>query len=296
MNLKILAILIISLVQLFAQGEKDQKEMLLRCDDIGMSHSVNIAAEKLIETGIPFSASVMFTCPWYQEAIDILKDVPQVSVGIHLTLNAEWKNYRWGPVIGKEAVPSLVDEFGFFFPSRAKLYENNPTLEDIETELRAQIERAMNSGIEITYIDYHMGTAVDKPEYRRIVEKLADEYELAISRYFGEKDSDTMYNDPIESKADSLQKYLGELKSDSLNLFVAHIAVNNPEMQAMIDLNPFGLEKMGAHREAELNALLSQNFREALKTNDIKLINYKDLVERIGLENMKSPVEAHSYK
>ncbi len=281
---------------LMAQTNGDKKLMLLRCDDIGMSHSVNLAAAELIKTGIPFSASVMFACPWYQEAVDILKETPHVAVGIHLTLNAEWKNYRWGPVSGKDAVPSLVDEFGFFFPSRAKLYENNPTLEDIEKELRAQIDRAQKSGIEITYLDYHMGTAVDKPEYRKIVEKLAGEYGLAISRYFGEVDSDMMYSDPIESKTDSLQKYMIKLKSDSLNLFVAHIAINNPEMQAMIDLNPFGLEKMGPHRHAELNALLSEVFRESLKRNNVELINYKDLVEKIGLENMKSPLEAHGYK
>ena len=137
--------------------------LLLRFDDIGMSHAVNMGIKEIAELDIPFSASIMFACPWYQEGVDILKDETQVTLGIHLTLNAEWKNYRWGPVAGKDAVPSLVDEHGFFFPSRATLYENNPTLSDIETELRAQIERALKSGAHIEYVDYHMGTAVDKP-------------------------------------------------------------------------------------------------------------------------------------
>src|SRR4249920_1810859 len=81
-------------------------QLLIRLDDIGMSHSVNMAVEKLAKTGIPFSASVQFACPWYQEAVAILKKYPNVSIGVHLTLTSEWRGYRWGPVTGRTAVPS----------------------------------------------------------------------------------------------------------------------------------------------------------------------------------------------
>ncbi len=275
---------------LFAQQKVDEKLLLVRCDDIGMCHSVNMAAEKVADLGIPVSFSIMFTCPWYQEAVDIIKDKPNVTAGIHLVLNAEWKNYRWGPVAGKDAVPSLVDSAGFFFPSRASLYKNNPTLPDIEKELRAQIERALHSGLKISYVDYHMGTAVDKPEYRKIVEKLAKEYHLGISRYFGDTDIPIMYAVPIPEKADSLYKTLSEIKP-GINLLVCHVGLNNPEMQAMIDLNSFGLKHMSKHRNAELNALLSPKFKEEIKKNNIKLINYAELIDKVGLENMKRPTE-----
>ena len=86
--------------------------LLIRSDDAGMSHSVNMALQRLMDTGLPVSVSVMFTCPWYQETVEILKRHPNVAVGIHLTLNSEWKNYRWGPVSGREAVPTLVDAEG----------------------------------------------------------------------------------------------------------------------------------------------------------------------------------------
>ena len=82
--------------------------LIIRADDIGMSHSVNMAMQKLVSTGMPVSVSVLFVCPWYQEAVEILKQHPNVSVGIHLALNSEWKNYRWGPVTGSTAVPSLT--------------------------------------------------------------------------------------------------------------------------------------------------------------------------------------------
>lgn len=285
-------ILFLLLVSVAAQQKTPA--LLIRCDDIGMSHSVNMAAAELIKTGIPFSASVMFNCPWYQEGVELLRSNPHVSVGIHLTLNAEWKNYRWGPVAGQNAVKSLVDSCGYFFPSRASLYKNNPKLDEIETELRAQIERARLTGIQIDYLDYHMGTAVDKPEYRKIVEKLAKEYKLGISRYFGEQDTRIMYDDPVEFKTDSLVEILSYLNNDTVNLLVCHIGQDTPEMQAMIDLNPFGLEFMSRHRAAELKALTSDRIQALFKSGKLNLITYRDLLKDPGLSEMKSP-EATGY-
>jgi predicted glycoside hydrolase/deacetylase ChbG (UPF0249 family) len=276
----------------FSQTSNTSKILLIRCDDIGMSHSVNMAAKELIETGLVFSASVMFPCAWYQEGVDILKDHLEITVGIHLTLNAEWKNYRWGPVAGRSKVPSLVDENGYFFPSRAAFFANNPKLNEVEMELRAQIERALHSGLKISYVDYHMGTAVDNMEMRKIVEKLADEYSLGISRYFGEIDVNSMYSDPIESKKDSLYNTLSNLDSDKINLLVCHIGKDNDELRAMIDMNSFGLSEMSKHRNAELNALMTAKRENIFEKKNIRLINYDHLIEEVGLDKMKSPVHS----
>ena len=275
---------------IFSQADKVRPELLIRCDDIGMSHAVNLALEEMIQTNLPFSASVMFTCPWYQEAVKILKDNPQVVIGIHLTLNAEWKNYRWGPVLGKEAVPSLVDSCGYFFPSRATFHANNPTAEDIEKELRAQIERAISTGLDIKYVDYHMSTAVDKPEHRKIVEQLAREHNLGISRYFGEVDLESMYKYPVEEKQSHLLELISNLNSDQINLLVCHIGKDSPEMQALIDLNTFGLKQMSQHRQAELEALTDSSFTKLLMQKRVKLITYDTIIDRIGLSEMTSPV------
>lgn len=283
----ILAILISS--NIYSQNNSS-KTLLIRCDDIGMSHSVNIAAKELIETGLLFSASMMFACPWYQEAVGILKDHPEITVGIHLTLNAEWKNYRWGPVAGRSAVPSLVDSEGYFFPSRATFFANNPKLEEVELELRAQIKRALRSGLKISYVDYHMGTAVDNSEMRKIVEKLAFEYGLGISRYLGEFDVESMYMDPIETKKDSLFKLLENLEPNKINLLVCHIGKDNDELRAMIDLNSFGLADMSKHRQAELNALKEAAAENVFKLNNIQIVNYEYLINKVGLDKMKSPV------
>src|SRR5436305_9582570 len=137
-----------------------------------MSHSVNMALERIIATGLPISESVMFPTPWYQETVDILKRHPEVAVGVHLTLNSEWKNYRWGPVLGRTAVPTLVDADGYFFPPSEALHQHHPDIREVEQELRAQIERAMHSGLKIDYVDYHMGTATRYPEFRELAERL----------------------------------------------------------------------------------------------------------------------------
>lgn len=264
---------------------------LIRCDDLGMCHTVNMAARQVMESGLPVSFSVMFACPWYQEAITLLKQHPNLSVGIHLTLNAEWKQYRWGPVSGRSAVPSLVDSVGYFFPSRASFFANKPKLSEIETELRSQIERALHSGVKIDYVDYHMGTAVDRPELRALVEKLAKEYGLAVSRYFGEQDVEGVYSAPVASKLDTLLLRAKSLSGSAINLMVFHIGMQTAEMDALEDLNSFGLRDMSKHREAELKALTSPQFRAILRAHHVELKTYRDVVNENGLHSMKRPVQ-----
>lgn len=263
-----------------AQPEKQTKiPVLIRCDDIGMSHSVNMAAKKVLETGIPVSMSVMVPCSWFSEAVELLKQYPNVSVGIHLTLNAEWKQYRWGPVAGVKQVPSLVDSLGHFFPSRAKLFANNPSLVEIELELRSQIEKALKAGLKIDYLDYHMGAAMQTPETRKIVEKLAAEFKVGISRYYDEVDVEGGYAAPIASKQDTLIAKLGALQPGGTKLFVFHVGIDDAELSAMEDLNPFGPKEMSKHRQAELNVLISPVFQAMLKEGRFRLVNYRNLKE-----------------
>lgn len=286
-KLLLLFISVISLLPVKAQTEKIP--LLFRLDDIGMCHSVNRAAKEVLETRMPVSMSVMVPCPWFTEAVEILKQYPHVSVGIHLTLNAEWKNYRWGPVAGVTMVPSLVDSLGHFFPSRSKLFANNPKLEEIETELRAQIEKALKAGLKLDYLDYHMGAAMQTLETRAIVEKLAAEYNLAISRYYDEVDVEGGYAAPVDNKLDTLMKKVTNLQPGGTKLFVVHIGLDEPEMAAMEDLNPSGPKDMSKHRQAELRALLSLPFQELIYNDRYRIVNYRMLNEEKGLQSMRRP-------
>jgi len=263
--------------------------LIIRTDDAGMSHSVNMALERLIATGMPVSVSVMFPTPWYQETVDILKRNPQVSVGIHLTLNSEWKNYRWGPVLGRTAVPSLVDADGYFFPSSEALHQNHPSLQEVEKELRAQIDRAVHSGLKIDYVDYHMGTAVRYPEFREIAERLAKEYGLGMSQYFGEARHDPQYSAAPPNKTDSLLAMVNRLRPQ-FNLVVTHVGIDNEELGALLDMNTSDpLPDMSKNRQGELNALTSQRFHDALRARGVQLLTYRQLIAMQGLKSMRRP-------
>ncbi len=291
--------LIVALILLGDKSCAQQKRMrdtsavtvMLRFDDIGMCHAVNSAIREVIAAEMPMSVSVMFACPWYQEAVAILKEHPKVSVGVHLVLNSEWKNYRWGPVSGEGSVPSLVDSNGYFFPTRALLFAHAPRVEEVERELRAQIERAVHSGLKIDYVDYHMGAAVQTPELRAVVEELAGEYHLGISRYFGERDADGVYAAPIESKIDTLMHIARSLAPNGIWLFVFHIGEETPEMDALVDMNSFGPKMMSKQRNAELKAALSEPFQDFLKSKRVRVRSYRDIIMEVGLEHMQRPQE-----
>lgn len=267
----------------------EQVYLLIRSDDAGMSHSVNMALERLIQSGLPVSVSVMFPTPWYQETVEMLKRHPSVSAGIHLTLNSEWKNYRWGPVLGRSAVPTLVDADGYFFPSSEALYRNSPDLREIEMELRSQIERALKSGLKIDYVDYHMGTAVRYPEFRDVTERLAQEFRLGMSGYFGETRHDPQYWAPPREKTDSLVAMIDRLQP-RFNLVITHVGIDDAELGALLDMNTANpLPEMSKNRQGELDALTSQRFREAVRARNVRLITYRQLIEMQGLNTMRRP-------
>ena len=266
-----------------------QTYLLIRTDDAGMSHSVNVALQRLIESGLPVSVSVMFPTPWYQETVELLKRHPSTSVGIHLTLNSEWKNYRWGPVLGRTAVPSLVDADGYFFPAADTLYKNHPNLQEVERELRAQIERALGSGLKIDYVDYHMGTVMGHPEFRAITERLAREFSLGMSGYFGEVRHDPQYAALPRAKLDSLLVMVNRLEP-GLNMVITHVGIDDAELGALLDMNTsFPLPDMSKNRQGELDALTSPRFSAALKARDIRLVTYRQLIDTHGLQVMRRP-------
>jgi predicted glycoside hydrolase/deacetylase ChbG (UPF0249 family) len=258
-------------------------EVLLRLDDIGMNHSVNMAVEKVAATGMPFSVSLLFACPWYQEAVEILRKYPQVVVGVHLALNSEWRNYRWGPVLGKGGAPSLVDSDGYFLPSSGAFLASKYDLGEVERELTAQVERALRSGLKITYVDAHMGMAEGTPQLREIEERVAKKYGLGISTYFGESYF-TLWGEPVASKKSALLRHLASARRDSVNLIEVHVAERTPEMEVIFDMNAASQNAPGAgvvdHRKAELEAMLSPELAEMVRSGKIRLVTYQQLVAR----------------
>jgi predicted glycoside hydrolase/deacetylase ChbG (UPF0249 family) len=268
--------------------------LIVRLDDMGFCHAANMAFKRILEEGVCTSVSLMVTTPWLDEAVAILREHPEVSVGVHLTLNAEWREYRWGPVSPYSAVPSLVDRDGKFFGTRAEFLANDPKVAEVERELRAQIELALRKGLKISYIDYHMGTAMSTREFQEVVEKLAREYELGISQYFGETYAPNVYRFPPEQKLAEAIKIIESLSKPKLCLFVAHPGMNTSEMAALTDLNKTGLEHMARHRQAVTDLLCSPRFKAAIERQGLELVNYNHL-KAAGLDRMKRPWIADPY-
>ncbi|MGH7650524.1 MAG: ChbG/HpnK family deacetylase [Gemmatimonadaceae bacterium] len=291
LTVSVLATAITAPRTLIAQ-RSDAPEVLIRLDDIGMNHSVNLALEEVAKTGMPVSATVMFVCPWYQEAVEILKKYPQITVGVHLALTSEWRGYRWGPVLGKGGVPSLVDSVGYFPPSTRAFLAGNYDLGEVERELSAQIERAMHSGLKITFVDAHMGMAWATPQLREVLERVAKKYGLGISTYFGESYY-TIWGVAPAAKKSTLLEHLAKASRDTVSLIEVHIAERTPEMEAIYDMNAAAQNSpdagVAAHRNAELLALLSPELAELVRSGKIHLVTYRTLVDRIGLAGMKRP-------
>jgi len=159
------------------------KVVIFHVDDAGMSHNSNMGAIRAIEDGVATSTSIMMPCPWVPEIAAYVKDHPQVDAGLHLTHTSEWKKYRWGPVAGGAAVPGLVDTTGYLWPDVAGVV-NHATADEVEAEIRAQIDKALSIGIEPTHLDSHMGTCF-APQYIDRYVKVGIEKKIPILIFGG---------------------------------------------------------------------------------------------------------------
>lgn len=144
----------------FAPGAR---VVMFHVDDAGMSHDSNVGALRSVREGVATSMSVMMPCPWVPELVAGLAETPGIDAGLHLTLTAEWEVYCWGPLVGREAAPGLVDSRGCLWPDVASVVAH-ATPDEVEREIRAQLRRARELGFEPTHLDSHMGTLFATPE------------------------------------------------------------------------------------------------------------------------------------
>ncbi len=158
---------------------KGAKVVILHVDDVGMSFDSNEGAITAMTKGIATSCSVMMPCPWVPGYIHYLKQHLNTDAGLHLTLTSEWKDYRWGPLSGKTNVPGLVDPEGALWPDVASVVAH-ASADEVETEVRAQIDRAKEIGFQPTHMDSHMGTLFASPAFLQRYVKLAIEYHIPV--------------------------------------------------------------------------------------------------------------------
>jgi chitin disaccharide deacetylase len=152
--------------------------LVIHADDVGMCHGANQAFVELSHAGTVTSGSVMVPCPWFPELAECAVADPTLDVGVHLTLNAEKAHYRWRPVSNATSASGLVDDQGYLWRNVASV-RRTAHPDAVEAEWRAQIERALAAGIDVTHLDAHMGSAL-APEWCDRFVALGVEYRLPI--------------------------------------------------------------------------------------------------------------------
>ncbi|MDP0498929.1 MAG: ChbG/HpnK family deacetylase [Verrucomicrobiota bacterium JB022] len=151
----------------------DARLLIVNCDDVGSSHSANVAAWRAMAYGIATSASLMVPCPWAAEAARMFEGLP---VGVHLTLTSEYAGYRWRSLTGSAS----LSDTGGFLPATTALALGQQKIEDIRAECHAQIDVALAWGVDVTHIDTHMDVLHASPELFTIYLDLAEQLKVPI--------------------------------------------------------------------------------------------------------------------
>lgn len=265
----------------------DSKLLIIHADDLAVAHSEDAASFDALDKHAATSASIMVPCPWLTEVAAYAKAHPDADLGLHLTLTAEWKTDRWGPVESKDKVPSLLDQDGYLWP------ETGPAIQHIkadeaEREIRAQVEHAIAVGIHPTHLDSHTGVLFARPDLIAVYVKVAHDYKLpflgmltpnAPAGVFSDKDimlDSVVIANPTVQPANWKNFYLDAIRNmkPGLTEFIVHLAHDDAESQAvMVDHPDYG----AAWRQRDYDVITSPEFKKALDDNHVILLHWSDL-------------------
>jgi chitin disaccharide deacetylase len=276
---------------------KDTKLLIIHADDLGVSHSENIASIQAMEKGSVSSASIMVPCPWFPEIANYAKTNPDADLGLHLTLTSEWKVYKWRPVAPHDKVTSLLDENGYLNET-VEGFLKTATAQEVELELRSQIERAKQFGIDPTHLDAHMGAAFATEKFLEILIKLGHDFKIPvmISKDFSRvlnidytkliSDKDVVVDRIIIASGRDYKNgmeafYTQQIKSlqPGLNVLLLHAAYDNDEMKAVtVDHEDYGSN----WRQLDFNFFTSESCKKLIADEKIKVITWKEIRDKIS--------------
>jgi predicted glycoside hydrolase/deacetylase ChbG (UPF0249 family) len=294
--------------------EAEDVVILPHVDDVGMSHPSNQGAIESVERGIATSWSVMMPCSWVSEIGEYLRAHPDVDSGLHLTLTAEWRHYRWGPLSGAASVPGLVDDEGCLWRSVPQVVQH-ASAEEVDREIRAQVARAQRMGLPITHLDSHMGTLFARPDYFERYVRLGIELGIPILIPSGRgvytrrehqeearqlapfvaqvwngglpviDDVHTSSGDwPADQKTERLVELLKTLRP-GITEIIFHASKPTDEFPL--------ITSSSESRRGDLQALTDPRVRDVLRERGIQLTTWKELMQRRrGADPMPVPGSA----
>lgn len=257
----------------------DAKLLIVNADDLGLCHAANVGVFDCLRTGLVTSATLMVPCPWARDAAARYRGE---DVGVHLTVNAEWELYRWGPITH---APSLLGGDGGF-PRTVEDAWDHADLDEVRRECRAQIERAILWGFDVSHLDTHMGTLQLRPEFFDVYLDLAIEFTLPVrivgrrarqlgfpARQLAEEAGvvfiDRVLSLPGVGARALVQQHLGSLEPGITELRL-HPAIDTPELRALASDWP---HRVDDYRLVCDDAVLPR----ALQDAGVTLIGYRAL-------------------
>jgi predicted glycoside hydrolase/deacetylase ChbG (UPF0249 family) len=262
---------------------QDARLLIVNADDFGVYHAVNAGILETLTNGVATSTTLMTPCPWALHAMRLLREHPEVSFGVHLTIIAEYPDYRWGPLSPRDQVPSLLDETGFFYVNdrQAELLDR-ARLDEIEIEFRTQVEAVLAANLTPTHLDWHCLRDGGRPDVFDLTFDLAREYGLAlrvhdparISRlqHQGLPTADYEIVDSTrletEGKTARYVQMLRELPV-GLSEWAVHPGLGTEEARAV--------DSWWAKRAADVAFLISPEARETVREEGIILLDYRAL-------------------
>jgi len=285
------------IIQKLGYSESDRL-VITHADDIGMCQASIQAYEDLFAFGTLKSGAVMVPCPWFPAAAAMQKRNPVYDLGVHLVLTSEWDFYRWRPLTATITGSSLVDSEGFFPRSDPEVQERADP-DEAWAELLAQVQRALEFGIDVTHIDTHMG-AIAHPKFIPAYIQLATQFQVPalipkgdvkMYRSFGMDEETAQFLvmltasledqgivlvdfatglplDAPERQFEVARKIFAELKP-GLTHFILHPSTDTPELRA--------ITPDWESRVANYNLFKSDAFKKFLEEQDIKLIGYRQI-------------------
>ena len=278
-----------NLNQLLGFSEND-KLLIIHADDLGLSRSVNELSLKALDSNYVNSASIMMPTPEVKEVAEHFIKNPTLDIGLHLTVTAEWENYKWDGISPKDSIPSMIDEYGNFHEKK-KNFIKNAKPEEVRIELQSQIDYAKSLGIIPSHIDSHEGALFFSPEIFKVYLEIAEKNNLPafvpkeLSPHFDKNFSKPknlviveklyMADKSIEFKnwENYYHSIIKELKP-GLNEIIVHLGTDNKELKDITSNRiAFGSE----WRNLDYEIISSSKFRSLLKDNDIKLVNWTDI-------------------
>lgn len=252
-------------------GYPSDARLLIVQSDLAMMHSTDRAAFEALEKHWITSATIIVPCPWFAEAAAFARAHPG-DYGLHLALNSEWELYRWGPVSPRDALPSLVDPSGYFPPLTSDVVAHAKP-EEVERELRAQIEKARAAGIAVTHLDAHMETLWATPQLIEIYQRVGREYGLPVLLPDGPvKD---IQIGPRVASDQWLAWYETRLAALGPGVYqlTLHLGYDDEEARGATGERPWG----AAWRQRDWDMLRGEEFRGFLKKQGFVLVTWHEV-------------------